>query len=257
MPTHAYVAKSLRKCPKTIRWAWLIVTTAFIAGGCGDGGDAGGADAAIQQPDATVAPPHVVYLVFDGLTVTNGLVDDPQGNVSGVLSAPFTAPPFMDGVSNRDAQLALVADGARTVLAPYNIEVVTERPASGEYDMIVVGGDPVDAGFSAGIIGNTPFGCSEAFRSDKNVSFIFENYAPLTKRYASNVVTHIGMVNGVPITKRNGDCMCGASFDCELLDQLCTMGAAGTPVDTAVWTCDSITEVDVGASFLDVFGPAL
>jgi hypothetical protein len=209
------------------------------------------ADAApTTEPDAATLPGHVVYLVFDGVTVTTGVADDPAGNASRILAAPFTAPSFFANESNRDEKLALIADGARTILAPYNIEVVTERPATGDYDMIVFGGDPVDAGFQAGIIAYRPLECNE----DKpNVSFIFENYEPLTKRYASDVVTAVGQLNNVPITNLNGDCMCGVSLACALNDALCTMGGAGTPVDP-VWTCENITEADVGARFLAEFG---
>lgn len=230
-----------------------LLMAAAMTCACGDDGGEAGADAAIVEPDAAVSQPHLVYLVFDGVTITNGSTDDPAGNISRILAAPFTAPSFFAGENNRDEKLALIADGARTILAPYNIEVVTARPVSGSYDMIVFGGDPVDAGYQAGIIAFRPLECNE---NKPNVSFIFENYEPLTKRYASDVVTAVGQINNIPITNLNGDCMCGVSFDCLLNDALCTMGGAGTPVDP-VWTCESITEADVHARFLDQFGPAL
>lgn len=231
----------------------VLLAGAALTAGCSKDLVEGLADAApAAEADAAVAPAHVVYLVFDGLSLTNGSTDDPAANVSATLNAPFSAPPFFADLSMRDERLGLIADGARTVLAPYNIEIVTERPSVGDYDMIVFGGDPVDAGFQAGIIGVRPLECNE---DESNISFIFENYAPLTKRYASDVVTAVGQLNNIPITNLNGDCMCGVSFDCELNDALCTMGGAGTPVDP-VWNCEDITDVDVGARFLEEFGAA-
>lgn len=241
---------------RNMRWMYPLLMAASMTCACGDDGDDGGevgADAAIEES----AAPHQVYLVFDGLTLSTGSIDDPAENISRILVAPFTAPPFFGDESNRVEKLALIADGARTILAAYNIEVVTERPATGDYDMIVLGGQSEDAGLQPGRLDDIPFGCNAVFALAKNVSFIFETGMPETKRYASTIVTSVGIINGIPITNLAGDCLCHPG-DCKLIDALCTMGGPGTPVNTNVWgVCSDITEVDVHARFLDQFGPAL
>jgi hypothetical protein len=231
-----------------------LLMAAAMSSACVDDGSEAGADAAIEE---ALAAPHLVYLVFDGLSVTTGSSDDPAGNVSQNLPAPFTAPPFFSDESNRVEKLALIADGARTILAAYNIEVVTERPATGDYDMIVLGGQSEDAGLQPGRLDDIPFGCNEVFALPKNISFIFEIGLPQTKRYASTIATSVGIINGIPITNLDGDCLCHPG-DCKLIDALCTMGGPGTPVNTNAWgVCSDITEVDVHARFLATFGAAL
>lgn len=123
-----------------------LLMAAAMTCACVDDGSEAGADAAIEEADAA---PLVVYLVFDGLSLTTGSSDAPARNVSQNLPAPFTAPPFFADESNRVEKLALIADGARTILAAYNIEVVTERPATGDYEMIVLGGQSEDARLTA------------------------------------------------------------------------------------------------------------
>lgn len=229
----------------------FLLAGASLAAGCSNDLVEGLADGA--PPDATVVPAHLVYLVFDGVALTNG-TDDPAGNVSGILNIPYTVPAFIADDSQRVARLGLITDAVRSVVAPYNIEVVTERPSSGPYDMIVFGGNSLDAGFSSSFDATIANACDD---SGVDTGFIFEFGFFESNRYASKAVAEIGLINGLPYVDVNGDCLCWAGPNCTIDNTICTIGGAGTAVDATLWACREETEFNEHERWLEVFGPAL
>ncbi len=102
------------------------------------------------RPSATRRPPpiHVngagttiLFLNFDGATITFGSDDDATQNVSeiGSPTVPMYQPPA-GALYTRQQGIDAITDRVRTFFAPFNLQVVTARPGSGDYTMAMVGG---------------------------------------------------------------------------------------------------------------------
>jgi hypothetical protein len=144
------------------RWGIVLV---MACAGCGDDAahpdalqlpdaapaDAPGPDAAPDAPTAACPNPstdaggggtYTVYLNADGVTLTKSNCDNATTNCTHlIMQSQAVVPPFMNGAANRDSVIAEIAAHIEEVLLPYSIDVVTTRPASGPYYMIVLGGD--------------------------------------------------------------------------------------------------------------------
>src|SRR5512142_1063573 len=91
--------------------------------------------------DPTAPGTHTVFVNFDGVTLTKGNCNDATTNCTSLVVQDQTVvPPWLDGNADRANDIAAIMTVARTAVAPYSIDLVTTRPASGDYKMIVVGG---------------------------------------------------------------------------------------------------------------------
>jgi hypothetical protein len=103
---------------------------------------------------AHAAEPVRLYLHPSGLHLTGGW-DDPAQNRSLIVAGAggeVDVPAFTGGDRAWRAVVACV----RQQFAPYAIEIVDRRPASGPYSMIVVGGRPELLGLGRGVSGIAP-----------------------------------------------------------------------------------------------------
>ena len=126
--------------------------------------------------DRDTAPQHagfsrVIYL--NNCKATNGCVVRPGGNssvnnTSQVPKQQSTVQPYAFSDSNWQQ----VVDCVRQTYAPFNVQVVTERPASGDYHMAIVAGRPQDVQLQSGIGGVSPFSCGFIPNA---ISFSFAN----------------------------------------------------------------------------------
>lgn len=139
----------------------LLVSTTTLAA-CGDDGNSTpdapttiDAPATIDAPlpafDCETSPAtgtHKVFLQFEGATLSYGAVSDATLDVWATLDAGATetVPAWRADDPDREAHLQTVVCTLRETLYPYDIEVVTTRPASGSYEMIVIGGRATDLG---------------------------------------------------------------------------------------------------------------
>src|SRR5690349_235329 len=129
-----------------------------LLGACGGGGgqpDAASVDAMREcyasPPDGAPGecptpgtPPgaaHVVFVNFAGATVFPGN-DDASHDVSSLPNMVATIPPSTATAAEQSTLLNLI----RETFAPYDVDVVTVRPSTGAYSMILVGGAPSDIG---------------------------------------------------------------------------------------------------------------
>jgi len=113
--------------------------------------------------------PTILYLHFDGLTITKTSGSDAAANKSFIGGG--AVPAFVGDQATRDQVVALV----KQVYADFNIQVVTTRPTSGNYDMAVIGGKPSHLGLSypAGVVGVAPMDCGNQMPRD--IAFIFSD----------------------------------------------------------------------------------
>jgi hypothetical protein len=237
------------------RLTWIGILAAALLAGCSSDLTEGLADAApATQIDATPRPSaHTVYLAFDGLSLAPG-PDNAANNTTTLLSAPYEVPALFPDDPQREVSLGLIADGIRELLAPYDVAIVTERPDSGDYIMIVFGGTSLDAGFENDFGAISPFVCNRDYSNA--IAMAFER-GSRTSYYTYVVVSELGILNGVPFSSVSGDCMCWSGASCAGTgDSVCTIGGAGTPVNTNDWPCEDITEMDEHQRFLGAFGAA-
>lgn len=126
-----------------------LALTLFALAACGDDGTALVPDAAPPAPDAPVAsahcpdPPanptapgrHIVYVNMDGVTLTKtaGCSDSKTNCTNLIVDDTATVPQFLPNTLGREDFIAEMLRLTRARLAPYSIELVTERPTSGDY----------------------------------------------------------------------------------------------------------------------------
>jgi hypothetical protein len=220
---------------------------------------------ALDAPKTTGnAKSHTLYLNTEGVSVTAG-ADDATMNKSSIIGAPATLMPFLVGAAGRDTRLAEIATQIETTLAPYGVTVVTTRPATGPYDMVVVTDDTgaklTPSLASAGSI--TPTTCNSAASV---VSFIFPvaftgtSPAQVRNLVANQAIAIFANNAGVPISTTTGDCMCYVASSCVAPSEnaICTIGGATTAVDqsnSGIEACgDTSPTMDEAAKFLAAFG---
>jgi hypothetical protein len=122
--------------------------------------------------------PTILFLNYDGVNIQQSGSSDASQNASFIGAG--TIPPFEGDQNTKDQVTALV----KQLYARYNIQIVTQRPASGNYDMAAIGGTPENIGMgSGGIIGVAPMDCNNEMPQD--IAFTF---AGSIKSYGGNYV---------------------------------------------------------------------
>lgn len=236
-----------------------------LLAGCGvriaDAPGGGGGDDAPAPPDApgggspdaaqVCANGRAVYLNFDGATLTAGAPSDATLNraswMSGITQG--TAPAFKAGVAGRDQLIKDITGGVNAQLASLRLTVVTQRPATGPYVMIVIGGTAGAVGSRYGVAVNT-LDCGDAQKSD--LAWITDTIS--TQRVVNSVLGAIGFGIGLTATTDPLDCMCAWDNNCSPDNtQPCrlTPGIARDP--TARQLCTGQTTQDEVAAFNTAF----
>lgn len=116
------------------------------------------------------AASNVIYLNNckpNGCQVTPGQ-DDSRTNRSSVPNRSSTVTPF----AYSDAVWTQVVECVKQTYAPFNVQIVTDRPATGDYHMAIVAGRPTDIGMQNGVGGVSPFSCGFI---NNAISYSFSN----------------------------------------------------------------------------------
>jgi MYXO-CTERM domain-containing protein len=129
--------------------------------------------------------------------VTKGGSSDARVDESPLCGATIAAFDHSPFGSDRARVVADLVAGVRAYYQRYALEIVTERPQSGDYQMLVVGGRPEDCQRSA-IGGLAPLDCGDA--SPRDVGFVFAQ--PITALAGVALVTahELGHMLGLPHT---------------------------------------------------------
>jgi len=180
------------------------------ASGGGGGGGGGGADAAVDAPPVAACSNRVVFLNFDGVTLTQGTSDATLNRASWLQAASSTAPAYRNGQANRAADILAITTGVRAQLAGIGVIVVTTRPTTGQYVMIVFGGTAQQVASRFGGAVNQ-LDCGDVQKND--VAWISDGVSP-TQRVVNFAVGAIGFGLGLTATTVPTDCMCGWDNQC-------------------------------------------
>ena len=231
---------------------WLCLAIVIV--GCGDDGNQAAVDAAL---DAAVAHTHTLYLNFEGVTLAAGSADDATQNLSSIATGPTTLPSYLGSDADRATKVGALAAEVANILMPYDVDVVTTRPSSGTY-MMVVTTDATSATLGcANCPALAPDDCGSV---DSPVAFNFgsgSGSAQPVHGVTSDTVAMLGLsVLGIPASAVPDDCMCFTDANCAFPpSQQCTIGGAGTAVSTSKPGCPtSATVMNENALFLAGFG---
>jgi hypothetical protein len=212
----------------------------------GDGPGPGGPDAAPQCSNG-----RVVYLNFEGQTLTDAATSDATQNRASWMTIPTgTAPRYKTAAADRDQQIQAIVTGVRSQLSSFPITVVTTRPATGPYVMIVYGGtrDLVGSNYGAAV---NELDCGDAQKSD--VAWISDNVTPI-QRVVNTTIGAIGFGIGLTATTDTQDCMCGWANGCAQVQTAACKLSTGIARDpNATQRCQGVTSQDEVAAFEAAF----
>lgn len=125
-----------------------------------------------QTPDAAVVS-NIIYLnnCSTGCTLSPGQNNAPL-NRSSIVNSTVNIPAY----SGTAAQWNQIVSCVRQTYAPFNVQIVTDRPPAGtNYHMAIVAGRAANAGQGNGVLGVSPFSCGYISNA---ISFTFANEAP-------------------------------------------------------------------------------
>jgi hypothetical protein len=205
----------------------------------GSGSGSGNIDASMQmQPDAAPACANgrKLFLNFDGVTLSDAASSDATTNTARWLvnTPTATIPPWRNGSGTRATEILQVTDGVKARLGMTSpIEVVTTRPATGPYVMIVLGGANTGNGGTVGTVYSyaTSFhDCGDTTKSDvgwvsdMNTAAVGMNAT--TTYVADLVVGSVGWGLGLNGTTDGNDCMCAWTTSCTDNANACTLSTS-------------------------------
>jgi hypothetical protein len=197
---------------------------------------------AMCPAQAMPLPPgqHKLYLAFDGVALTKGSCDDSQTNCTSLITSSQSVPPLFEQDTGRAVPIQQIVYSVQRQLAPYSIDVVTERPAAGDFYMITMGGSSQTLLGVANVGAVAQALCDASKRN--GVSLVVDSGFQSSIYYATNVLSNFGAMLGMAVTAKANDCMCRAGDLCAT-DQMfvCSFGV-DAPVNPAVHSCGRTTE---------------
>jgi hypothetical protein len=192
---------------------------ALLVAGCSE--DSGVVPDARPRADAAPVCPvpslplragmHDVFLSFEGVTLSSGACDDARTNCSSLVAqVSAMVPVFLAGNTGRQARITAIAGMVEEAVAPFSVDVVTTRPAAGDYRMVSIGGT---SDVITGMAGQTMAVNSVCDAANRNgIGLVFEQDDQFTDRaYADAIASAFGSLAGLVPTSRGGDCMCAQS----------------------------------------------
>lgn len=212
-----------------------FVVAVVLLVGCGDDGGAVPVDAMVDAAGAcpSKSPPlapgmHRVYLNFEGVTLTDACASSSQGNCSNLVkTSPADIPPYMMGDPQRDQRIGFIVQTVQTAFAAYSLDIVTQRPTSGDYHMVVLGGDRVALGYP-NTYGVAPLACNGLTPNLVSLQFdVGQTGFP----QASDIISDIAAFHGFGATDAANHC--SNRFVSRDPQRVCVFGAFGTAVPTA------------------------
>jgi hypothetical protein len=207
--------------------------------GTGTAGDAG----------PTGCSRRTVYLNFDGQPLIQGPSDATLDQAQWMNIPVGLAPPFRFNDTGRNTAIQTIVDGVTRQLARFPITVTRTRPSSGNYVMIVYGGNQDDVGsnFSAAV---NQLDCGDSRPND--VAWIADNVTG--QRAINTTIGAIGFGLGLTATTDPHDCMCSWANRCPPDNTTpCTLGSPIARDSQASQRCPSTTSQDEVAAFRTAF----
>jgi hypothetical protein len=224
-----------------------------------DAGGSGSNDASTLGPDAAAidaapacALAQSVYLNFEGQALARATASDATQNQAAWMNkANGTAPAFRAGSGTRAADITAITNGVTSALVGFPVAVVTTRPTTGPYMMIVFGGTAAQIGsdFSGAV---QKLDCGNQVISD--VAWVGDAVTP-NQRVINFALGAIGFGVGLTATTDTADCMCGWANNCQQTTLPCTLSPNINRDANAQQTCPNVTTQNEQASIDQAFCP--
>jgi hypothetical protein len=112
-----------------------------------------------------VDPPHILFLNFGGQMLHGGNCNSSQTNCSFIVTGSTYNFPAYTGTN-----IAQIVQTVQGFYMPFNVQIVTSRPASGNYSMTMVGPGSAITG-TPGAAGVAPLDCGDANQNDVSYAF--------------------------------------------------------------------------------------
>jgi hypothetical protein len=212
----------------------------------------GTSDAAVTSVDApqsgACANGRVVYLSFEGETLTQGATDATTNHAAWIGVATATVPPFQPNLTNRATQIQTIVDTVKLRLASTPIQVVTSRPNAGPYVLIVLGGSNQNVG-SQYTYATSDHDCGDVVKSD--VGWVSD--LPSLSYVPDLVVGTIGWGLGLDGTTDPNGCMCGWANSCKDASGGCGLSVAIATSQTSGTVCPNENPQNEVAAFSTLF----
>lgn len=222
------------------------------SGGSIDASNGGASDAGVTSPDGSssaCANGRVVYLSFEGETLTYAATDSTQNHAHWIGVTTAVVPPFRPNLTNRATEIQTIVDGVRSRLAGTLATVVTTRPASGPYVMVVLGGDNGDVG-SSYTYATGDHDCGDLVKND--VGWVSD--APSLSYVPDLIVGTVGWGLGLQGTNDPNDCMCAWANNCSSASGACTLSSnITTTASSGNTTCAGQNPQNEVAAFSTLF----
>ena len=123
------------------------------------------------------SPANVSHIIYMNNCQPSGCTLHPgNDNSTTDTSSVPNSTSLVSAYQGSASQWQQLVDCVRQTYAPFNVQIVTSRPASGtNYHMAIVAGHASDVGEGAGVLGVSPFSCGYIPNS---ISFTFANEEP-------------------------------------------------------------------------------
>lgn len=171
--------------------------------------------ATVVPPDAPATPTRVVYLNFDGVTtLTKGTPSDAKANKAAwMIGNTGTAPAYGGGATAKQT----IIDGVTARLTGI-ATVVTTRPTTGEYVMVIYGGtaQQVKSFYGQAV---AQLDCNDTVKSD--VAWLAGNLDPTDA--IDTTMGAIGFGLGLSSVNKPDDCMCSWANQCTPNNNPCVL----------------------------------
>ena len=226
-----------------------VVVAALIAGCHAElGGATSGlsADAGSGGPAGACSNGRVVYLVFEGVTLTKAATDATANHAAWLGMTTATVPPYHAGASNRSGQIQSITSQVRDHLSSFPITVVTTRPAAGPYVMVALGGERGDVGTQYSYA-TGDHDCGDQVKSD----VVWVSDVVPDGKVADNAIGAIAWALGLNGTNSPADCMCGWSNNCVQSSSACTLSSSIATTSNAA--CAGLATQDEVSAFHQAF----
>jgi hypothetical protein len=163
-----------------------------------------------------------LYLNFDGVTLTKGEDNSAMNTSSIVVNDPTTIPPFQPAAdpTSRQGHIDQIVGHVQAAVSPYAIDVVTTRPASGVYQMYMIGGTSEQIGLGTGLLSLVAATCHIDYNG---IGLEFDNPQESAVQIANAVLSDFTMMAGMGLTTTINDCANRSAFDENIV---CSFGAA-------------------------------
>ncbi len=214
-------------------------------GGTQHDASSGGTDA----PMTACASGRKLYLAFEGQTLTHAATDSTQNTAAWIGVTTANVPAFHPGLTNRATEIQTIVDGVKSRLAGTPIEVVTTRPASGPYVMIVLGGTNTIVGSNYSYA-TSDHDCGDTVKND--VGWVSDT--PSLSYVPDLIIGTVGWGLGLQGTNDPTDCMCAWANSCTSASGACTLSSSiATTTSSGNTTCPNQNPQNEVAAFSTQF----